>query len=100
MRNLEFLLILLGDDIIVYTDESLDTVKCTFHGLRQQAESDAKPYSCISDFIAPFGIANDYIGLFAVSAGFGADKLEKDFINSGDDYSSIMTKAIADRFLY
>jgi len=86
-----------GDDIIVYTDESRETIKCTFYGLRQQSERENKPYSCISDFVAPQGTCPDYIGLFAVSAGFGADKLEKDFESKQDDYNSIMTKAICDR---
>jgi 5-methyltetrahydrofolate--homocysteine methyltransferase len=84
-----------GDDIVVFTDESRTEVKCTFFGLRQQSESD-KAYSCLGDLIAPEGIP-DYIGLFAVSAGIGADKLAKDFEAANDDYNSIMTKAIADR---
>ena len=49
-------------------------------------------------FIAPksSGIA-DYIGMFAVTAGLGAEKIEKRFEAEGDDYSSIMVKALADR---
>jgi len=86
-----------GDDIIVYTDETREQVKCTFFGLRQQSERDNKPHICISDFVAPEKIAPDYIGLFAVSAGFGASILEKQFESKHDDYSSIMTKALADR---
>jgi 5-methyltetrahydrofolate--homocysteine methyltransferase len=39
----------------------------------------------------------DYIGMFAVTAGIGADKIEKRFEAAGDDYSSIMVKALADR---
>jgi 5-methyltetrahydrofolate--homocysteine methyltransferase len=39
----------------------------------------------------------DYIGLFAVTAGIGADKKEKAFQADLDDYSSIMLKALADR---
>lgn len=85
---------------MVYTDETRQQVKCTFYGLRQQSEREDKPYQCISDFIAPVGVANDYIGLFAVSAGFGADKLEKEFESKHDDYSSIMTKAVADRYIH
>ncbi|KAI8052431.1 methionine synthase [Syncephalis plumigaleata] len=72
-----------------------------FYGLRQQAEKDkdsTDPYLCISDFIAPknSGIA-DYIGLFAVSAGFGADELAGQYEKQFDDYNSIMVKALADR---
>ena len=39
----------------------------------------------------------DYIGLFAVTAGLGAEKKEKAFQDDLDDYSSIMLKALADR---
>ena len=39
----------------------------------------------------------DYIGLFAVTAGLGAEKKEKAFLDDHDDYSSIMFKSLADR---
>jgi 5-methyltetrahydrofolate--homocysteine methyltransferase len=39
----------------------------------------------------------DYIGMFAVSAGFGVDELEKKYKEQHDDYSVIMVKALADR---
>lgn len=38
----------------------------------------------------------DYVGLFAVSV-FGAEELSRAFEQKGDDYSSIMVKALADR---
>ncbi len=38
------------------------------------------------------------MGCFAVSAGFGADDFSKEYEDKDDDYSSIMIKAIADRF--
>jgi 5-methyltetrahydrofolate--homocysteine methyltransferase len=39
----------------------------------------------------------DYIGAFAVSAGFGVEELCRRFEQDHDDYNSIMTKALADR---
>ena len=39
----------------------------------------------------------DYMGAFAVSAGFGTEELCRQFERDHDDYSSIMTKALADR---
>jgi 5-methyltetrahydrofolate--homocysteine methyltransferase len=39
----------------------------------------------------------DYIGVFAVTTGIGAEKKEKYFLDDNDDYSSIMLKALADR---
>lgn len=35
-----------GDDIEVYEDESRATVRCKFHGLRQQSEKDDKSDPC------------------------------------------------------
>ena len=40
----------------------------------------------------------DYIGAFAVTAGVGIDEHVKRFEAAHDDYSSIMLKALADRF--
>jgi len=56
------------------------------------------PYFCISDFIAPkdSGV-NDYLGLFAVNCGIGADALADQFLKDNDDYNNIMVKALADR---
>ncbi|XP_054457475.1 methionine synthase [Anoplopoma fimbria] len=93
-----------GDDIRVYEDDvtvNKDTEPIgTFHGLRQQLEKDSsssEPYLCVSDFVAPVdsGVA-DYIGVFAVGV-FGAEELSKQFQDQGDDYNSIMVKALADR---
>ncbi|XP_054867056.1 methionine synthase-like isoform X2 [Amphiprion ocellaris] len=93
-----------GDDIKVYKD---DVTVCrdtkpiaTFHGLRQQAEKDShssEPYLCVSDFIAPVDSeVTDYVGVFAVGV-FGAEELSQQFQAQGDDYNSIMVKALADR---
>ncbi len=114
-----------GDDIEIYADESRSKPIMTWHGLRQQTEKQMidgvmRPSRCLSDFIAPhddssiatkiiannsintgasghFGRKNDYIGLFAVTAGIGVDKKEKFFTDDLDDYSAIMLKALADR---
>ncbi|HWP13332.1 MAG TPA: methionine synthase [Ramlibacter sp.] len=90
------------DDIALYTDESRGQVAMTWHGLRQQAakqeiEGRMRPSRCLADFIAPKGVANDYIGMFAVTAGIGTEKKEKYFLDDHDDYSAIMLKALADR---
>ena len=39
----------------------------------------------------------DYVGMFAVSAGFGADELCAEYERQHDDYGVIMVKALADR---
>jgi 5-methyltetrahydrofolate--homocysteine methyltransferase len=91
------------DDIALYTDESKREVAMTWHGLRQQTEKQAvdgvmRPSRCLADFVAPkdSGI-DDYVGLFAVTAGIGVEKKEKYFLDDLDDYSAIMLKALADR---
>nr|WP_229482027.1 methionine synthase [Massilia sp. JS1662] len=91
------------DDIEIYTDDTRSEVAFTYYGLRQQGvkpvvDGIKRPNQCLADFIAPksSGIA-DYIGMFAVTAGIGAEKIEKRFEAAGDDYSSIMVKALADR---
>ena len=56
-----------------------------------------RPNRSLADFIAPKGVAADYIGLFAVTAGLGIEKKEKQFTDDHDDYSAIMLKALADR---
>ncbi len=90
------------DDIELYTDESRREVALTWHGLRQQTERFAvdgvmRPSRCLADFVAPKGVANDYVGVFAVTAGLGVEKKEKQFIDDHDDYAAIMLKALADR---
>ncbi|MCW5640468.1 MAG: methionine synthase [Rhodoferax sp.] len=91
------------DDIALYTDENRNEVAMTWYGMRQQAEKQIidgvmRPSRCLADFIAPkdSGI-EDYIGVFAVTAGIGVDKKEKYFLDDLDDYSAITLKALADR---
>ncbi len=90
------------DDIQLYTDESREHIAMTWWGLRQQTEKQAidgkmRPSRALADFVAPKGLANDYVGVFAVTAGLGVDKKEKYFMDDLDDYSAIMLKALADR---
>ena len=90
------------DDIALYADESRERPVLVWHGLRQQTEKQEidgvmRPSRCLADFVAPQGVAPDYVGLFAVTAGLGVEKKEKQFLDDLDDYSAIMFKALADR---
>ncbi|MFO1279127.1 MAG: methionine synthase [Burkholderiaceae bacterium] len=90
------------DDIALYADETRNEVLLTWHGLRQQTEKHEidgvmRPSRCLADFVAPKGVANDYVGVFAVTAGLGVEKKEQAFIDAHDDYSAILFKALADR---
>lgn len=91
-----------GDDIVLYTDASRTRTALTWWGLRQQTEKQAvdgvmRPSRCLADFVAPKGVADDYVGMFAVTAGLGIEKKIKYFLDDHDDYSAIMLKALADR---
>jgi 5-methyltetrahydrofolate--homocysteine methyltransferase len=90
------------DTIEVYTDESRREVALRWSPLRLQTERPVidgvkRPNRCLADFIAPRGVQPDYIGLFAVTAGLGVEKKEKQFTDDHDDYGAIMLKALADR---
>ena len=86
-----------GDDIVLWQDAQRTAPALTWHGLRQQTEKPAgRPNRCLSDFVAPMGVA-DHVGVFAVTAGIGVEAKEKYFNDDHDDYSAIMLKALADR---
>ena len=90
------------DDIALFTDASRSQVAMTWRGLRQQTEKQVidgvmRPSRCLSDFVAPQGSAPDHVGLFAVTAGIGADKRAQAFEAAHDDYSAILLKSLADR---
>lgn len=79
-----------GDDIRLETGD-------TFHTLRQQMVKDnGRPNFALSDYVAPEG--EDWIGGFCVTSGNEAEVRAVEFAKNGDDYSSIMVKALADRF--
>jgi len=90
-----------GDDVELYSDASRSKVLTTLHFLRQQMVKPSDQHNhCLADYIAPRNEAGgrlDYLGAFAVSAGFGTEKLCRRFEADHDDYNSIMTKALADR---
>jgi 5-methyltetrahydrofolate--homocysteine methyltransferase len=90
------------DTIEVYADESREQVVLRWSPLRMQAERPVvdgvrRPNRCLADFVAPRGARPDYIGLFAVTAGIGVERKERQFLDDHDDYSAIMLKALADR---
>lgn len=89
----------LGDDIEIYDANELQRITITLNMLRQQTEKPAgRANLCLADYIAPKATQHeDYIGLFAVTAGIGIEKKVAEFEAAGDDYNSIMLKALADR---
>lgn len=89
----------LGDDIVVYTDDTRHGELTRFHTLRQQWErKGSNEFYALADFIAPLESGRtDYLGAFAVTAGLGIEPALERFEKDHDDYSSIMLKALADR---
>ena len=88
-----------GDDIELYKDAGRTETLGRFHSLRQQLKkAQGQPYMALADFIAPKDSGTvDHLGGFAVTAGHGVEERAKRFEASGDDYSAIMLKALADR---
>lgn len=87
-----------NEDIFLYNPqgEKIETLSC----LRQQLkkEDSPLPYFSLSDFIAPVETKiKDSLGAFVVTAGPKVEEYAKTFEEKGDDYSSIMVKAIGDR---
>ncbi|MBT8421560.1 MAG: methionine synthase, partial [Gammaproteobacteria bacterium] len=88
-----------GDDVVLYTDDSRSVERARLHHLRQQREKpDGQANRCLADFVAPAdtGLA-DHVGAFAVTAGLGIDEHVREFEAQHDDYSAILLKALADR---
>lgn len=88
-----------GDDIVLYRDADRSSELTVLHTLRQQIHKPEGQFNhALADFIAPESSGvQDYIGLFAVTTGHGADEWAATFDKDHDDYASIMTKALADR---
>ncbi len=90
----------IGDDIGLFTDDSRATHLDTLHTLRQQiAKRDGRANVALSDFVAPISSDKpDYVGGFVVTAGIEEVAIAERFERANDDYSSILVKALADRF--
>ena len=88
-----------ADDIRLFADGDPDQPLATLHTLRQQLHRDrGRPNLALADFVAPVASGlTDYVGAFALSAGFGLDRLVAEFEAADDDYHAIMAKALADR---
>ena len=87
------------DDIAVYVNGDRGEPDAVLHGLRQQfRKADGRANVCLADFVAPDDSGKqDHVGAFVVTTGHGLDTLVADMEASGDDYSAILAKALADR---
>lgn len=87
------------DDITIFKDENYKNPLETLHHIRQQAQKpEKKPNFSLADFIAPINEnKKDHLGGFVVTTGLNAEELAAEYEAKGDDYNSIMLKALADR---
>ena len=87
-----------GDDVDLFRDPAAAGRReklATFYFLRQQMQKPAGQFNhCLADYIA--ADSPDYLGGFAVTI-HGADEAAEEFKTAHDDYSAIITKALADR---
>lgn len=88
-----------NDDLVFFTGEGREDELARVPFLRQQRQSKSnRPNQSLVDFVAPAdsGI-QDWAGAFACTAGIGAAEMAEEFKADGDDYRSILVKAVADR---
>ncbi|WP_411818957.1 methionine synthase [Hyphococcus formosus] len=88
-----------GDDIVLWTDDEREKELARFFSLRQQMKKEFENTNmALSDFLRPQSVGDDWIGGFCVTAGHGEAERSEAFRKNNDDYSSIIVKALADRF--
>ena len=86
-----------ADSVEVYSEDG-QSLTHTFHHIRQQSDKvTGKPNLSLADFVAPKGVAKDYLGGFTVSI-FGAEEMANEYKAKGDDYSAILAQSLGDRF--
>ena len=88
----------LNDVVLLDKDDNQKEI-ARLHFLRQQSKKkEGVPNYCLSDFIAGKSSGKtDSIGAFVVTAGAEVDDIANDFERNGDDYNSILMKAVGDR---
>jgi 5-methyltetrahydrofolate--homocysteine methyltransferase len=88
-----------NESIHVYSSEGRILETFEFDRQQKMKAVNNNVHYCLADFIAPVDSGRtDYFGNFVVSSGEEIDVLAKRYELAGDDYNSILIKAIADRF--
>ena len=88
------------DDIFLYDIDGAKTIGALRFLRQQMQKGEGQPHLCLADFVAPddeAGRPRDAIGLFACTAGHGADELAAEFADADDDYRAILARILADR---
>jgi 5-methyltetrahydrofolate--homocysteine methyltransferase len=88
-----------GDDIVIYEKDRKSEISRFCFPRNQEKKRAGGPNACLADFIMPETIRNaddcDWIGLFALSAGFGLSEAAVDYNKKNDDYGSILLSSLA-----
>jgi len=89
-----------GDDVIIQSmqDKSSENSTRLMFMRQQLKKAKGRINYCLADYIRPVEEGGeDYIGLFAVTAGIGIEKQVKRYEEDNDDYNAILLKSLADR---
>jgi 5-methyltetrahydrofolate--homocysteine methyltransferase len=81
------------DDIVVEYPNGELTRFC--FPRNQEKKRTAGPNPCLADFVAPKNKGGDWIGLFALSAGFGLAEAAAAYREKKDDYGAILLASLA-----
>ena len=80
-----------GDDVVIEAGCAGANPRLCF--LRnQEKKPPEKRNQCLADFVAPSG---DWLGFFALGAGFGLDDAADGFRRDGDDYNALLLGTLA-----
>ncbi|GHV70118.1 methionine synthase [Spirochaetia bacterium] len=87
------------EDLVIFAGSGAESgeengeEKARFCFLRNQEKKKAGGSNlCLADYI---GESGDYVGLFALSAGFGLKEAEDDFHRRNDDYGALLAASLA-----
>jgi 5-methyltetrahydrofolate--homocysteine methyltransferase len=88
-----------GDDVLVYGSPDSREPAAGFAFLRNQTKKrGGRANPCLADFLPPAGDAGGrgWLGLFALSAGFGLEEAAAAYRARHDDYGALLLGALAD----
>lgn len=78
--------------------DSIRIGETNFPLLRQQAKKEDDIYKSLSDYVMPLSEGRtDYVGVFAVTGGAGADYLKQKYEAEGDTYNAMLLQILTDR---
>ncbi|MDR1288588.1 MAG: methionine synthase [Treponema sp.] len=90
-----------GDDVVIYGKGMSEISRFCFPR-NQEKKRAGGPNACLADFIMPRAgrlpgkeDGHDWVGLFALSAGFGLTETAEEYRKQNNDYCSILLASIA-----